>query len=40
MFGSYVIDRLGLPGIIDRSGAIGQVRTMARSDAEEVSARC
>ena len=33
MFGSYVIDHLGFLGIIDRPGAIGQVRAMARSDA-------
>jgi hypothetical protein len=38
MFGSYVIDSSGFPGIIDRRGAIHQVRAMARSDAEEVSA--
>jgi hypothetical protein len=40
MFGSYVIDSLGFLGIIDRRGAICQVRAMARSDAEEVTARC
>ena len=39
MFGSYVIDSSGFLGIIDRpGGAIYQVRAMARSDAEEVSA--
>jgi hypothetical protein len=30
--------QLGLPGHLDRRGAICQVRAMARSDAEEVSA--
>jgi hypothetical protein len=38
MFGSYIIDSSGFLGIIDRWGAIGQTRAMARSDAEEVSA--
>ena len=38
MFGSYVIDSSGFSGIIDRRGAICQVRALARSDAEEVSA--
>jgi hypothetical protein len=38
MFGSYVVDRSGFPGHLDRRGAIGQIRAMARSDAEEVSA--
>jgi hypothetical protein len=38
MFGSYVIDSSAFLGIIDRRGAICQVRAMARSDAEEVSA--
>ena len=38
MFGSYVIDALGFLGIIGHQGAIYQVRAMARSDAEEVSA--
>jgi hypothetical protein len=32
--------QLGFLGIIDRRGAICQVRAMARSDAEEVTARC
>jgi hypothetical protein len=38
MSGSYVIDSSGFLGIIDRRRAIGQIRAMARSDAEEVSA--
>jgi DNA-binding Lrp family transcriptional regulator len=38
MFGSYVIDNSGIPGHHRPPGAIGQIRAMARSDAEEVSA--
>ena len=40
MFGSYVIDSVDFLGILDRQGASCQVRAMARSDAEEVTARC
>jgi len=40
MFGSYVIDHLGFLASSTARGAIGQVRAMVRSDAEEVSAGC
>jgi DNA-binding Lrp family transcriptional regulator len=38
MFGSYIIDSSDFPGHHRPPGAIGQVRAMARSEAEEVSA--
>ena len=38
MFGSYVIDSSGFRASSTARGAIYQVRTMARSEAEEVSA--
>jgi hypothetical protein len=40
MLGINVIDSPGFLRIVDRPGAICQVRAMVWSDAEEVSAGC